>query len=214
MHSCFQVSTQNFSLLLNCIEHSKSASEVFSGVDTEFLGELSSQNIYQNIIDVSCTQVPIAMVTHNLHLSLDKRSNTDGKLAMTKINEYYISGILWWQVALSEETISKTHSSALIDESCAFKIGNIACIENSLSLDVREIGGHRDDDISGQNACNFVEILELLQKEAEHLLRSEYVFLSSDSDLETDLFVFEWHDLVCHKLLLFLELLYAISVKS
>ena len=66
---------------------------------------------------------------------------------MAEIHKDNISGILWWQITLSEEAVSETNCGALINKSSALEMSDIACIEYSLSLHIRIIGWYRDDDI-------------------------------------------------------------------
>jgi hypothetical protein len=66
---------------------------------------------------------------------------------VTEINKRHNSFLLFVQISLSEETVSKSGCGTLVDKSIAVNSSDIGGIEVSRSLSVRGIIRDRDDNL-------------------------------------------------------------------
>lgn len=111
------VSTQNFTLFFNDIQHSQSCADIFTRIRAELLCEFFTKLLYKQIVHMSCSEISVTLVNDNAHLSLEERGNCDSDFTMTKVDESDVSWVSVWQISLSEEAIVKCDCCAIIDES-------------------------------------------------------------------------------------------------
>jgi hypothetical protein len=93
-------------------------------------------------------------------------------------------------------------------------VSNLSSIEYSLSFDIGEVRGDRQDDVLGLDVGMLVELLELLQVVGKDLLWGEYLGLTAHLELEPNSLVLQWYDLLRNVPFFFLQLLNAVSVEA
>lgn len=214
MNCSFLVSAQYLSLLLNDIKHSQSGSYIFSWVYPVLLSELITQNVNKQVVEISSSEVSVAVVDNDLHLAFQERGNSDGELAVAQVNEGDIPGFLFVKIWSSEEPVVESDSCALVDESQALELGDLSSIENCLSFSVAVVRRHRNNDFVGHDVSIFVELLHFLEVRSQNLLRSEDLQSAADVHLKAYLFVLKRDYLIGDEFFLLLDLVQAVSVQT
>jgi len=145
---------------------------------------------------------------------LNKLGDSDSSLTVTKINERYFTWLVFAEISLSKETISKTDSSALIDSSQAFNTSDLCSIKVSLTLSIGAITGHRYNKLIALNARLLIELHNLSQIESKNLLWHEHVLLSHRLNFKTNLLILKIDNLVGNKLFFLLKLCFTSLIES
>ena len=66
---------------------------------------------------------------------------------MTKVHKCNVACLIFAELSSSEESIVECDSSVFVDESQAVDVGDSCSVEDTLSLDIREIWWHRQHNV-------------------------------------------------------------------
>jgi hypothetical protein len=134
-------------------------------------------------------------VNDDFGFALNKTSDSNRGFRVSQIDECHSSLLLRIEVLLTEKAILQRNRSGLIDQTQAAQTSNVSCVQECLTLHIREVAWHGEHNVSAGDLSILVELLESGQEEGHDLLHGESVLLAHLRHFEADFLVFKFNAL-------------------